>query len=343
MKAAILTELNKPLVIDEIEVPDVLEYGQVLVKIHYSGICGSQINEILGAKGPDKYLPHLLGHEGGGVVEKIGPGVSIVKPGDHVVMHWRKGNGIQSPTPKYTWKGKPLNAGWITTFNEYAIVSENRITPIPKDFDLAEASLYGCAIPTAFGVIQNDAGLKTGQSIIIFGAGGVGVATILMASLAGANPIIAIDINDYKLKSAKHYGATHLFNSKKESDLKKKLLELLPKGADVVVDTTGNKGVMELSYELTAQEGSTVLVGVPKAGDNITIDSLPLHFGKKLTGSHGGDTEPSTDLPRLIKLQQSGRFELKKMITHTYPLDKINEALDMVRTGDTIRCVVKMI
>jgi len=341
MKAAILVELKKPLVIDEVEVPDNLEYGQVLVKIHYSGICGSQIHEIDGAKGPDKYLPHLLGHEGGGVVEKCGPGVNVVKPGDHVVLHWRKGAGIQSATPKYTWKGKPLNAGWVTTFNEYAIVSENRVTPIPKEFDLAVAALYGCAITTAYGSLQNDAHLKSGESIVIFGAGGVGIATVLMAEIAGANPIIAVDINDFKLKQAKSYGATHIINSAKE-DAKKKILELLPKGADVVIDTTGVKSVMELGYELTSAEGRTILVGVPNAGDKFCIDSLPLHFDKRIKGSHGGDTNPTYDIPRLIRLQNTGRFDLKKMITHTYSLDKVNEAIKMVRTGDTLRCVIKM-
>lgn len=342
MKAAILVEQKKPLVVTEIELPKNLDYGQVLVKIHYSGICGAQINEIEGVKGPDKFLPHLLGHEGGGVVEEIGPGVTTVKPGDYVVLHWRKGDGIQSATPKYQWGDKIVNAGWVTTFNEYAIVSENRVTPIPKDYDLKIAPLYGCAMTTAFGVIHNDAGLKTGDSIAIFGSGGVGIAISLMASLAGANPIIAVDINDFKLKQAHHYGATHTINSKKE-DTAKNILEIVPRGVDVAVDTTGIKEIRELAYELTNAEGKTVLVGVPKKGEKMCIDSFPLHFTKGITGSHGGDTNPNHDIPRLIRLQKTGRFDLKRMITHTYTLDKINEAIEMVRTGDTTRCVIKMI
>src|SRR5271156_5980727 len=131
MKAAILTELRAPLVITEINLPPKLEVGQVLVKVHYSGICGSQLGEIDGAKGEDKYLPHLLGHEGSGIVLAIGPGVRHVKPEDKVVLHWRKGLGIESETPSYDWNGRKVNAGWIATFNEYAIVSENRITRIP--------------------------------------------------------------------------------------------------------------------------------------------------------------------------------------------------------------------
>src|SRR5271154_2940918 len=122
MKAAILVESRKPLVLDEIELPSNLEYGQVLVKVVYTSICGAQINEIEARKGPDKFLPHLLGHEAGGIVEKCHASVSHLKPGDNVVMHWRQGRGIQAPTPKYHWKGKIVNAGWVTTFNEYAVV-----------------------------------------------------------------------------------------------------------------------------------------------------------------------------------------------------------------------------
>jgi S-(hydroxymethyl)glutathione dehydrogenase / alcohol dehydrogenase len=175
MKAALLVELNQPLVIAEVELPDQLSFGQVLVKIHYSGICGSQINEIRGAKGEDKYLPHLLGHEGSGTVVAVGPGVKTVKPDDHVVLHWRPSDGLQADPPKYKWNGKPLNAGWITTFNEYGIVSENRLTPIPTMFDLRIAPLFGCAVTTGLGAVVNDAKLKIGESVVVFGVGGVGM------------------------------------------------------------------------------------------------------------------------------------------------------------------------
>src|SRR5579862_6964716 len=146
MKAAILEALRAPLVLDdEVNVPD-LECGQVLVEVHRSGICGAQIGEIEGRKGPDKFLPHLLGHEGGGIVLETGPGVTHVKQGDHVVLHWRKGAGIQAQPAKYQWNGRTVNAGWVTTFNEHAVISENRLTPIPKDIGFEVAALMGCAI-----------------------------------------------------------------------------------------------------------------------------------------------------------------------------------------------------
>ena len=173
MKAAILTALKEKLLVDDIELPPHLEVGQVLVKLKYSGICGSQLGEIDGVKGEDKYLPHLLGHEGSGIVEEIGPGVKTVKTGDSVVLHWKKGDGIQSEPPKYKWKGQIINAGWVTTFNNYAVVSENRCTSIPKDFPKEEAALFGCAITTGFGVVENNSKLKMGESVVVFGAGAV--------------------------------------------------------------------------------------------------------------------------------------------------------------------------
>lgn len=342
MKAAILVKQKSPLVIADIEMPAKLAYGQVLVRVHYSGICGSQINEIDGVKGPDKYLPHLLGHEGGGVVEKCGPGVSHVRVEDHVVLHWRKGEGIQSATPTYEWNGKKVNAGWVTTFNEYAIVSENRVTSIPKEINLKIASLYGCALTTAFGVVGNDAGLKSGESIVVFGAGGIGMLIVLASLLVSAFPIVAVDINDFKLKMARQYGATYIINSQHE-DPRKKILECVGlSGADVTVDTTGIKEIRELAYEMASPSGRAILVGVPKKGEKMSIDSFPLHFKKKITGSHGGDSNPTYDIPRLMRLERSGRFNLEKMITKVYSLERINQAIRAVRKGKVVRCVVKV-
>ena len=154
MKAAVLVGQREPLVIADVALPSALLPGQVLVKVHCSGICGSQLGEIDGAKGADKFLPHLLGHEGSGTVVEIGPTVRHVKTGDKVVLHWRKGLGIEASPPQYQWNGKVVNAGWITTFNEYAIVAENRVTPIPADSDMDVAALFGCAVTTGFGPVE---------------------------------------------------------------------------------------------------------------------------------------------------------------------------------------------
>jgi len=343
MKAAILVEQKKPLVIDDIQLPNTLEVGQVLVKVHFSGICGSQIGEIDGAKGPDKFLPHLLGHEASGTVMEIGAGVKHVKPGDVVVMHWRKGLGIEGAPPNYLWQGKKLNAGWIATFNEYAIVSENRLTPIPAHSDLEVAALFGCAVTTGFGVIENNAKVKIGESVVVFGAGGVGLNIVQAASLVGAYPIIAVDIFDNRLELAREMGATHLINSK-NVDAKKAILDISGlNGLDCFIDNTGNPAIIELGYEVTKGNGRVILVGVPRKGANIDIYSLPLHFGKMLTGSHGGESIPNEDIPRYQNLFNNGRIKLRELLTEKLDLADINIAIDNMRNGNTSgRCLIRL-
>lgn len=342
-KAAILVSLNHPLIVDDVALPKALSFGQVLVKVHYSTICGSQINEIAGAKGPDKYLPHFLGHEASATVLAVGEGVKTVRLGDRVVMHWRPSNGLQANPAVYIWKGKPLNAGWVTTFQEYSVVSENRLTPIPKDFDLKIAPLLGCAVTTAFGVVNNDAQVKVGQSVVVVGAGGVGLNIIQAASMVSAYPIIAIDIVKEKLSMAKKFGATYVFHSPTQKDYLNKIYSIVgDKGADIVIDTTGNSRVIEWCYEHTHPDGKTILVGVPKKGDNISIYSLPLHFKKVLTGSHGGSSEPHRDIPRLVRLYKAKKLSLDGIITHEFSLDAINEAVTLMRTGNTGRVLIRM-
>jgi S-(hydroxymethyl)glutathione dehydrogenase/alcohol dehydrogenase len=341
--AAILVENNQPLAIEEIEWSGPLRFGQVLVRLHFSGICGAQINEIEGAKGPDKFLPHLLGHEGSGEVLEVGDGVSRVKPGDNVVLHWRQAGGIQSPTPVYDWKGRKVNAGWVTTFNSHAVISENRLTPIPQSFPLDQAPLFGCSVTTAVGVVNNDAQIKIGQSVVIFGVGGVGLNIAQAADMVSAHTIIGVDIVDAKVEMAKKWGATHAFNSKKDTDYLEKIKLLVgSQGADVVVDTTGNARVIEAAYELTHPDGKTILVGVPRKGDKVSIYTLPLHFNKILKGSHGGDVNPGLEIPRLIRLVQSQRLKLNGIFTHKFNLDKINEAISFLRSGEAGRVLVKV-
>jgi len=342
MKAAILVESKKPLVVADIDLPNELEFGQVLVKVHYSGICGAQINEIDAAKGSDKFLPHLLGHEGSGIVQKTGPGVTTVKNGDHVVLHWRPSSGLQSQTPKYDWNGKTVNAGWVTTFNEQAIISENRLTVIPNNFDMRIAPLFGCAVTTAFGVVNNDAKIKVGQSVVIFGIGGVGLNIAQAANMVSAHPIVGVDLLEHKLEMGKKFGLTNTVGGggDKVNDTIRNIVGV--QGADVVIETTGNSRVIEQAYELTHPDGKTILVGVPKKGDNISIYSLPLHFNKILKGSKGGDAVPDLDIPRFIRLMKVGKMTLDNLITHEFKLDDINEALDVFRSGEAGRIIIDL-
>lgn len=340
-KAAILAQSKQPLIVDEIAFPDALDFGQVLVKIHYSSICGAQINEIDAVKGPDKYLPHLLGHEASGTIIETGPGVTTVESGDTVVLHWRPSKGIQCTPPSYRWQDRPLNAGWVTTFNEYAVVSENRLTVIPADFDLKIAPLFGCAVTTAMGVVNNDAKVKIGESVIVFGVGGVGLSLVQCAEMVSAHPIVAVDLHDNKLEMARRFGATHLINASRVDDLSAELRSIVGEaGAANVLESTGAKNVIELAYEITHPDGVCVLVGVPS--EKVSISTLPIHFNKVLTGSHGGNSVPDVDIPRIVALNRAGKMAFDGIITHEFALDEINAAMDVVRSGTAGRVLLRM-
>jgi len=343
-KAAVLVESKKPLVIEEIE-SQPLRFGQVLVKIRCSGICGAQINEIEAAKGPDKFLPHLLGHEAAAVVLEVGEGVTSVKPGDHVVCHWRKGAGLQAPPAAYSSKSFPkINSGWVTTFSDHSIVSENRVTKVPSGFDPEASALLGCAVTTALGVINNNAKLGIGESIVVFGSGGVGLNVVQFAAKAGAHPIIAIDLHDHKLELARQLGATHTLNAK-SADLRDAIRKITgPGGADVAVENTGNPDVIETAYEITGPQGRVILVGVPaKAARHPSFYTLPLHFKKVLTGSEGGDCRPEIDIPKLVRLSQAGKWDFHGLVSKRYRLEQINEAIDDLKHGRVAgRCMVWM-
>ncbi len=342
MRAAILERLNAPLSLDELEIPDA-ECGQVLVSVRRSGICGAQLGEIAGLKGEDRYLPHLLGHEGAGVVEAVGVGVTTVKPGAHVVMHWRKGSGIDSSPPGYRrHDGSTVTAGWVTTFNDHAIVSENRVTPIPKDVPFDIAALMGCAVTTALGLINNDAQVKIGQSVAVFGCGGVGLNVVQGAAMVSADPIIAIDIVEAKLNMASVFGATHRINSSTH-DVAEEVRKIIGKdGVDVFIDTTGLPGLVDQAYELTSASGRTILAGTARHNQEIRVKALPLQRGKTLAGTEGGQSNPTVDIPRYLKLFASGKLKLDDLITHRFPLRDVNLALDTVRAGGAGRCILVM-
>jgi S-(hydroxymethyl)glutathione dehydrogenase/alcohol dehydrogenase len=340
--AAILVEQKAPLALEEIEIPRPTT-GQVLVRVLSSGICGSQVGEINGVKGPDRFLPHLLGHEGTGIVLEGGEGVRTVKAGDKVVLHWRKGSGLESLTPVYQSRIGRVNAGWVTTFNEYAVVSENRVTAIPADFDPDVAALFGCAVTTAFGVINNNAQLKIGQSVAIFGAGGIGLNLVQGAAMTATHPIIAVDLFDNRLELAARLGATHRINAA-DADPESEIRKIVgPAGVDVAIDNTGNTKVIEMAYRLTGPQGRTVLVGVPPKESAAAVYTLPLHFGKVLTGSHGGECHPDVDIPNYVRLCNAGKLDLHPCLGRSYPLAKINQALSDMRTGAIAgRAIVRM-
>jgi S-(hydroxymethyl)glutathione dehydrogenase/alcohol dehydrogenase len=340
-RAAILVQQKQPLELAAIDLPERLEAGQVLVKLAYSGICGSQLGEIDGVKGPDAWLPHLLGHEGSGHVLAVGPGVRRVKAEDTVVMHWRPAPGIEAATPKYSRNGQTVNAGWVTTFNEFAIIAENRLTPIPASTDLRAAALYGCAVTTGFGVIDNRAHVKLGETVVVFGAGGIGLNIIQAAALAGASTVVAVDLFSQRLALAQKMGATQMINAA-TTDAWARIAEIFgAKGPDVFIDNTGSPEIIGKGYSIVSKTGRVILVGVPKKGQQTPIDTLQLHFGKSIIGTTGGEVEPSQDIPRYMALMAARKIDLNELITEVGSLDEVNDLIGHMRSGTSAgRCLI---
>jgi S-(hydroxymethyl)glutathione dehydrogenase / alcohol dehydrogenase len=232
---------------------------------------------------------------------------------------------------------------WVTTFSEYAIVSENRVTAISADSDLEVAALFGCAVTTGFGVVLNNAKLRIGESVVVFGAGGIGLNIVQAAALVSAYPVIAVDQYDNKLELAKRMGATHVINSR-VGDARQAILGIVGNaGVDVFIDNTGQPAVIEMGVQITKPQGRVTLVGVPHKGNNVSIYPLPLFFGKRLSGSHGGESVPQADIPRYLELYRRGRIKLRELITDRFPLDQVNEAIAGMRSGKISgRCLIQM-
>jgi S-(hydroxymethyl)glutathione dehydrogenase/alcohol dehydrogenase len=337
--AAILVEQRKPLVIDEVELP-ALKRGQVLVEIHATRVCGSQIGEIDGVKGPDKFLPHLLGHEAGAIVLEVGPEVAHVAPGDRVVCHWRPGAGIDAGGSVYDWNGTKVNAGPITTFQKYAVISENRLTKVPPETDFELCCLLADTLTTGFGIISNDAKVKEGESVVIFGVGGIGLGVVLGAKLAGANPIIGIDLHDHKLAKAAEYGLTHKINASREN-ASECVRGILGGMADVTIDGTGNAKVIEAAYDLAKLRGGRcVLFGVMRHDQHVSIHTLPLHFGRVLTGSEGGQSRPAEDIPRIINQLASAGIDCSGFVTQRGAIGHLDALIGAMRNGQVVHALV---
>lgn len=339
-KAAILEKLGQPLILDEIQIPS-LKPGQVLIEIHYSGVCHTQLLEARGQRGEDPYLPHLLGHEGSGIVLEIGPQVQKVKPGDSVILSWMKGSGNNVLGSIYEWRGKKVNAGSITTFSKLSVISENRLTVIPSSFSKKLAALLGCALPTGLGAVFNTAKPSPGQSMAIFGCGGVGLCALQAAVIAGCCPVIAVDILEHKLDLAKKLGATHCINASKEEILPA-LSSFCPK-LDFAIEATGAPQVMNTALEaVRAQGGTTVIIGNAHYGKHLSLNPKEFNLGKRLLGTWGGDNDPDQHFPKYLSLIHQGRLCCDTMIEKEYPLEKINEALNDLEAGKAIRPLISM-
>ena len=357
MKAAVCREFGKPLVIEEVSLADAGP-GEVKVKLAATAICHSDISYADGAWGGD--LPAVYGHECAGVVESVGLGVTTVKPGDAVVVTLIRSCGhchgcvrgmpvtcstqfpLDAKSPLTDKSGKPLVQSMRTGgFAEQVLVHESQCVAIPGDVPMTSASLLACGVITGFGAVTNTAQVPAGSHVVVIGTGGVGLNSIQGARVCGARTVIAVDIADNKLEAAKGFGATHGINSSKEDVLERVMQLTESRGADYVFVTVGAKGAFDSSYAMLAKGGSTVLVGMPASGVMSEIDPGTMAaYSQNVLGSKMGSARIQVDIPNLVDLYKQKRVKLDELITKTYPLEQINEAIAAVKRGEALRNVI---
>lgn len=339
IRAATLIKKNKIKILN-LKTPK-LNNGQVLVKIKYSSICHTQIQEIFGLRGKDKYLPHCLGHEATGIVIELGKYVKKVKPGDKVCLSWVKGDGKEFNGTKYIYKDKLINAGPVNTFSNYSVVSENRLIKLPKNSNLKKNVLMGCAIPTAFNAVFNTLKKTNKNNIIILGAGGLGLACIYAAKKAGFKNIYALDKDNRKLKLAKKFGANYfllLKNINNFISLKKKYKNFFFN----LIECSGNIKLMESSIELVKNFGGKfIIIGNYPPSKKININPWNFIMGKNMTGSWQNQISYDQMFSLFYKNFKDFNSNLyfgKKI----YKLEEINQAIKDFYNGKTIRPLIKM-
>ena len=342
-KAAILLKQGKPLLIQRIELPKKLFYGQVLIKNLYSGICGSQLGEIDGVKGKDRYLPHLLGHEAVGIVVEIGPGVKKVKKDDNVLLHWMPGSGISANGAQFKWNKKIINSGPITTFSEYSIISENRLTRIKENLRRKkEILLLGCTTSTAIGATQKLAKFKKKQTVAVSGCGAIGLTLIKTLKYFGARNIVAIDIDSKKLSLAKRFGANIIINSKFK-DFVNTIKNKLPNNIDQFFECTGNVDVISKGFESLNSNGNEILIGVPHFKKKAKFYTLDINLGKNLIGCKGGNFWPDKDTSNYLQVMKNKKFNAKSLITNEVRLEDINDVFADMRKQKVLgKCIINL-
>ncbi len=357
MKAAVCYELNTHFVIEDVDLAPPGE-GEVSVRVAVTAICHSDIHDMKGEMPSSP--PFIGGHETAGYIEEPGPGVTSVKAGDPVVVSLlascgecyycitglphlclNKFNPPKAPRLRNK-KGQPLaQGGGVGGFAEYVIVKESQVVKVPTDMPLDRAALLSCGVITGFGGVVNRAQVRANQSVVIMGAGGVGINAIQGANYVGAYPIIVVDILDDKMKLAQSFGATHMVNAKRE-DAADEIRELTDGlGAEYVFVTVGSIAAIKQGMSFTAPRGTTVIIGLPPLGQEFCFSPLEIiPVEKNIIGGFMGATNLRVDIPRLISMYKNGRLKLDELITGRYPLERINEAMAITEKGEGLRNVI---
>lgn len=340
-QAAVLVSTGQPLELTALEVPR-LKPGQALVELAFTGVCRTQVLECRGHRGADPYLPHCLGHEGSGVVRDVGPGVTKVKVGDGVVCSWMKGSGADVPGTTYGWGSRTVNAGAITTFSRHAVISENRLTILREEIPLRDAAMLGCAVPTGLGAVFNAARPQPGDSVAVFGTGGIGLCAVAAAAIAGCTPVIAVDVRETMLDVARRMGATHGILAV-NGNASGEVLRVCTGGVDYAVEASGRPEIMRQAVaSVRPRGGAAVVIGNARHGERLELDPKEFNLGKRVLGTWGGDNDPDGDFPRYARLIRSGKLQLAPLLTQSYALADINAAIDDLDAGLVVRPMVDM-
>jgi len=363
-KAVVCRQWNQPVSVEEVEIASP-KAGEVMVKIAACGVCHSDLSATNGTIPMPP--PLVIGHEAAGVVEEVGAGVSDLAPGDHVVIIWIPmcgkcrycaegrpalcdvGARAASTLPDGTTRIKDKDGNdlrhmaGVAVMAEYATVHRDNVLKIDPEIPLDKAALVGCAVMTGVGAALNTAKVQAGSSVVVFGAGGIGLNVIQGAALAGAETIIAVDLEDKKLGFAQQFGATHTINPGSDGDAVAKTVEITGGGADYSFECIGVPAVIGQAYAAIRKGGTCVVVGVTRLDGQVTLGTFMMPFTEKvLTGSMYGSARPIVDFPRLLNLYKRHRLKLDELVTSTYSIDEINRAFDDMQKGVNARGVIVM-
>lgn len=364
-RAAIALEAGKPLELVEIDV-DEPRTGEVLVRIAATSVCHTDAFTLSGAD-PEGLFPSVLGHEGAGVVEAVGEGVTSVQPGDHVIplytaecgqckfcvsgktnlcqaVRATQGKGLMPDgTSRFSFEGKPLHHYMgCSTFSEYTVLPEVSLAKVSPDAPLDKICLLGCGVTTGIGAVLNTARVEPGATVAVFGLGAIGLAVIQGAQMAGAGRIIAIDINPDKFDLARQFGATDCVNPNDYGDpIQQVIVDLTDGGVDYSFECIGNVNVMRSALECCHKGwGESIIIGVAGAGEEISTRPFQLVTGRVWKGSAFGGVKGRSELPGYVDRYMRGELKIDEFITHDMPFEKINEAFDLLHAGKSIRSVL---
>lgn len=363
-RAAIAFGAGKPLEIHEVDLMGP-RAGEVLVEIKATGVCHTDAFTLSGDD-PEGAFPAILGHEGAGVVVEVGAGVTSVKPGDHVIplytpecrqckfcLHPKtnlcqsirstQGQGVMPDgTSRFSLDGKPiLHYMGCSTFSNYTVMPEIAVAKIRKDAPFDKVCYIGCGVTTGVGAVAFDAKVEPGSNVVVFGLGGIGLNVIQGARMVGANKIVGIDINPSKVELAKQFGMTDFINPNEVENVVDAIIQLTDGGADYSFECIGNVNTMRQALECCHKGwGESYIIGVAGAGQEISTRPFQLVTGRSWKGSAFGGARGRTDVPKIVDWYMDGKLNIDDLITHTMPLEKINDAFDLMHRGESIRSVV---